>query len=170
MLLTLRSLFWAIVLPGTITVYIPSLILRGTEPPDPWGVMQWLALLVGVPGSVILVHCIVAFAVVGGGTLSPADAPRQLVVRGLYRYVRNPMYFGVCLILLAEGAFFDSAAMLEYTGVCMIGVHMFVVLYEEPRLREEFGESYERYCRAVHRWRPGRPYDAGHEVVTKDLF
>lgn len=169
MLLTLRSLFWTIVLPETITVYVPSLILRGTARPDPWGMMQWLAVLVGVLGSAILIHSIVAFAFFGGGTLSPVDAPRNLVVRGLYCYVRNPMYFGVCLVLLAEGAFFDSVALLEYAGIFVVAVNLFVILYEEPRLRREFGESYERYCRSVNRWRPGRPYDPGAEELNKNL-
>src|SRR2546425_7124410 len=161
MLLLLRALFWTILMPGTVTIYVPYRILSHGEaaPPTHWGLWQWLALPVAALGAVILLHCIVAFATVGRGTLSPLDAPHHLVVRGLYRYVRNPMYWGVLLILLSEALFFASVPLLEYAAGCPLLVHLFVVLYEEPHLRRRFGDSYALYCQAVHRWLPGKPYD-----------
>jgi protein-S-isoprenylcysteine O-methyltransferase Ste14 len=85
------------------------------------------------------------------------DPPKHLVVEGLYRYVRNPMYLGVLLLLLGETAFFQSSALLQYTVAWFIVVNLLVVFYEEPALRRRFGDSYERYVRSVHRWLPSRP-------------
>jgi len=163
-MLVLRSLFWTILLPGTVTVYIPYLIVTRWRPAvlGSWGVAQGLALIPMGVGAAILLHCIWVFARVGRGTLAPVDAPRRLVVQGLYRYVRNPMYVGVQLILLGEALLFESIAFLEYAVGWLVAVNLFVVLYEEPVLRRQFGESYERYCRAVGRWVPGKPFnDAG---------
>lgn len=97
----------------------------------------------------------------GRGTLSPVDPPRELVIRGLYRYVRNPMYVGVSLIVLGEAALTRSRALLLYWAVFFAAVNVFVIGYEEPNLRRRFGESYERYTQRVGRWiprrRPGPP-------------
>jgi protein-S-isoprenylcysteine O-methyltransferase Ste14 len=161
MFLLLRNLFWTIVIPGAATIYLPSLILGPTPFPKSWEILQWLALPVAVTGTVILLYCIVTFGIAGRGTLSPLDAPRHLVVRGLYRYVRNPMYCGVLLILLAEDAFFMSSALLQYTAGWVMFIHLFVVFYEEPALRRRFGDSYDDYSRVVRRWLPGKPYRTG---------
>ena len=161
MFLLLRNLFWTILIPGTVTVYLPSLILDPTLFPKSWELPQWLALPFAAMGTVILLYCIATFWITGRGTLSPLDAPRHLVVRGLYRYVRNPMYCGVLLILLSEDAFFMSVALLQYTAGWLIVVHLFVMFYEEPALRRRFGDSYDDYSRVVHRWLPGKPYRTG---------
>jgi protein-S-isoprenylcysteine O-methyltransferase Ste14 len=108
-------------------------------------------------GAAIVLRCIWDFAAKGRGTLAPVDPPKQLVVQGLYRYVRNPMYLGVLLVLLGETAFFGSPALLQYTLAWFFLVNLVVVLYEEPSLRNRFGDSYERYRRSVHRWLPTRP-------------
>jgi protein-S-isoprenylcysteine O-methyltransferase Ste14 len=158
-MLLLRTSFWTILVPGAVTVYIPSLILGQTHFPDTWELLQWFALLLAVTGIIVLLHCIVTFAINGRGTLSPLDAPRHLVVRGLYRYIRNPMYCGVLLILLAEATFFKSVALLQYAGGWVLLIHLVVVLYEEPTLHRQFGDSYDDYCRVVHRWIPGKPYN-----------
>jgi len=94
------------------------------------------------------------FAANGRGTLAPVDPPRTLVVRGLYRYVRNPMYVGVMTILLGESLFFASTTLLRYAIGCFVAFHLFIMLYEEPTLRSKFGESYITYCSAVNRWLP----------------
>jgi len=112
-----------------------------------------------IAGTAILLRCIRDFAVVGRGTLSPIDAPRKLVVAGLYRYVRNPMYVGVTMVLVGEVLFFKSLALLEYTVVWFGVVNLFVLFYEEPTLKRRFGESYDRYRRSVGRWIPGRRFD-----------
>jgi len=78
------------------------------------------------------------------------------VVAGLYRYVRNPMYVGVLSLVAGWAIFFRSRGILLYGCALALAFHLFVVFYEEPRLRRQFGESYERYRRAVGRWIPGR--------------
>jgi protein-S-isoprenylcysteine O-methyltransferase Ste14 len=156
-MLALRSLFFTIVLPGTVTVLIPYLIVSvrpGTL--QSWTPLHAASVLLMAIGATILFWCIWDFAAKGRGTLAPVDPPRQLVVQGLYRYVRNPMYLGVLLVLLGETAFFRSPAMLQYTVAWFIVVNLFVVLYEEPSLKSRFGDSYERYRRSVHRWLPTR--------------
>ena len=160
-MLVLRSLFFTIVVPGTVTVLIPYLIVSGGRATviEHWGAPEYLSLVPIVVGAVILLRCIWDFTVVGRGTLAPIDPPTELVVRGLYRYVRNPMYLGVLILLLGETALFESVALLEYTAGWFVVVYLVVVLYEEPALRSRFGEPYNRYCRSVRRWLPGRPFD-----------
>jgi protein-S-isoprenylcysteine O-methyltransferase Ste14 len=162
-ILIFRSLFWIIVLPGTVTVYLPHLIVTRWSPTafPGWGMWQLLALIpIGI-GAAVLLHCIWGFAAVGRGTLSPVDPPKKLVVKGLYRYVRNPMYVGVVTILLGEALLLQSLALLEYALVGFAAFNLFVILYEEPTLRDQFGESYEHYCRHVGRWLPGKRYSEG---------
>jgi protein-S-isoprenylcysteine O-methyltransferase Ste14 len=158
-MLALRSLFFTIVVPGTVVVLVPYLIVsrEGASVRGPWTPLQVVSLLIMGLGIAILVWCIWAFAAKGRGTLAPIDPPKQLVVQGLFRYVRNPMYLGVLVLLVGQTAFFESLALLQYTGIWFTVVHLVVVLYEEPSLRRRFGTPYEQYCRSVHRWMPTRP-------------
>jgi protein-S-isoprenylcysteine O-methyltransferase Ste14 len=144
-----------------VVIYIPYLIVSQWRPAEleNWGVPQYLGLIPITIGTAILLHCIWTFAIVGRGTLSSFDAPKHLVVQGLYRYVRNPMYLGVLLILLGEALLFDSMPVLEYAVGWFVLINLVVLLYEEPTLRRQFGESYDRYCRIVHRWLPGNPFN-----------
>jgi protein-S-isoprenylcysteine O-methyltransferase Ste14 len=157
-MLALRSLFFTIVIPGTVTLFIPYLIVsRNPSTLQSWTPLHALGVLLMATGASILFWCIWDFAAEGRGTLAPVDPPKQLVVQGLYRYVRNPMYLGVLLVLVGETALFRSPAMLQYTLIWFIVVNLFVVLYEEPSLKSRFGDSYERYRHSVHRWLPTRP-------------
>ena len=79
---------------------------------------------------------------------------QHLIVRGLYRYVRNPIYISACLILLGEVLIFQSLAMLYYLFGWMVVFHIFVIFVEEPFLRNKFGSTYEQYCNSVRRWVP----------------
>jgi protein-S-isoprenylcysteine O-methyltransferase Ste14 len=90
----------------------------------------------------------------GRGTPLPADPPRKLIISGFYRYVRNPIYVGVLLIFLGHFLWFGYWALLMYAIVSFLGVHAFVVLYEEPTLKRKFGPSYEDYLKRVPRWIP----------------
>jgi len=157
MVLFLKNVLFAILLPGTVTVLVPWLIISGRPVGLNWNPSRALALLPMMVGVGVLLRCIWDFAVAGRGTLAPVDPPKDLVVRGLYRYVRNPMYVGVLLVLLGEAWFFNSRALLVYAAGCFVTVHAFVLLYEEPNLRRKFGGSYARYCETVNRWLPKRP-------------
>lgn len=149
----LKTLFFVGLVPGTVFVLVPYLLL-GKDVPWPAGWMNWLALGPFVLGAAILLKCAWDFAVVGLGTPAPIDPPQFLVVSGFYRYVRNPMYVGVALVLFSEAMLFSSPRLLKYAllvGTCFF---LFVLAYEEPTLRKKFGASYQAYCQAVPRWIP----------------
>lgn len=157
-MLLLKNLLFTIVVPGTVTVLVPHwILLRSSQVmPDAWGTPQSLAVPPLVLGVATYGWCLWDFATVGRGTPAPFDPPRVFVVRGLYRYVRNPMYLGVVTILLGEAAFFESRQLLAYAAAVFVVFHLVVVVYEEAALRRRFGHRYERYRRAVRRWLPGR--------------
>lgn len=117
-------------------------------------VPQVVGMAVGVGGAVLALWCGVTFAVVGEGTPLPFDPPRRLVVRGPYRFVRNPMAIGVALALTGAALYYQSTGLIAFTGVFVLVIHVFVVLYEEPTLRRMFGDEYEAYARRVRRWWP----------------
>jgi len=153
--LALRAIFFALLLPGSVTLLLPYFILS-RHPVPHWNAVGLAGVAAILVGATILIWCIADFARVGRGTLAPVDPPKELVARGLYRYVRNPMYVGVAVVLLGESALFRSTSLLVYAGIWFVIVNLFVMLYEEPTLRARFGESYEQYRRSVGRWIPRR--------------
>ncbi len=155
-MLVLKNIIFTIVAAGIGAVLLPYWILRNgsSEVRVEWGILQYLSLLAILLGFAIYARCVWDFATTGGGTPAPIDAPRVLVVRGLYRHVRNPIYLGVLLLLLGEAGVFESWSLMVYAVAVFVVFHLFVVLYEEPTLRGKFGDSYERYCRSVSRWIP----------------
>lgn len=160
MWLLLKNLLFTLVVPGTTAVLLPYLILErrtGFRPPS-WGVAQIAAVPLALLGLFIYLACAWEFARRGRATPAPLDAPRVLVVQGLYRYVRNPMYLGVLLFILAESIFNESGVLALYATGFFLLVHLFTVLYEEPTLQRKFGGSYAAYRRSVRRWVPGRPF------------
>jgi protein-S-isoprenylcysteine O-methyltransferase Ste14 len=153
--LTFRSLAWAVLLPGFFGLYVPlryfGLASVRLDPGDP---AHLAGLVLFGSGAVVLSLCIYEFARSGRGTLSPVDPPRHLVVRGLYRFVRNPMYLSVTAMVLGEVLLTRSGALFTYWVVWFAAVNLFVIGYEEPALREQFGPAYDDYCRTVARWIP----------------
>jgi protein-S-isoprenylcysteine O-methyltransferase Ste14 len=117
-------------------------------------VSQVAGMVIGAAGALVVLWCIFTFASIGRGTPAPFDPPRQLVIRGPYRFVRNPMYIGAGLALSGAALFYESLSLLGYTSTFFLLCHLFVVLYEEPTLRRTFGREYEAYCRQVQRWLP----------------
>ena len=162
-LLALRAIFFVLLLPGTVAGYIPFHILRTA---DRLRVPELSLSCVGasilaIAGTVVLLRCWDFFAK-GKGTLAPIDPPRVLVVSGLYRFTRNPMYNGVLALILGEAWLFGSVSLLKYALLVLVLFHLFVVLYEEPALTSQFGESYRAYRRAVPRWGfTTRPFQEG---------
>jgi protein-S-isoprenylcysteine O-methyltransferase Ste14 len=163
--LALRSLLWTILLPGFFAGYVPwRFFALGRARLDSPASLAGL-LCIGL-GAALLAACILEFARTGRGTLSPVDPPRRLVVRGLYRYVRNPMYLSVTSIVFGEALLTRSAALATYWAIWFLAANLFVIGYEEPTLQRQFGESYDEYTRQVGRWLPkmrsrGTPISSG---------
>lgn len=152
-----KTVLFTVIVPGTVTVLAPYWLLRyGDAGSLPLGPLRILGVPPTLFGAFAYFRCARDFAVTGLGTPAPIDPPRDLVARGLYRYVRNPMYVGVLAMLLGEALFFASRRLLLYAAAISAAFHLFVVLYEEPALRRKFGESYRRYLETVPRWVPRR--------------
>ncbi|GAB3926987.1 methyltransferase family protein [Larkinella terrae] len=153
--LFLRNLFFTLLQPGIVTGLIPYLIVRNQLRSlfaKPFEIHHYLGIGIWFLGLIILTDCIIRFATEGRGTISPADPTKRLVVKGLYRFSRNPMYVGVMLVLIGEAVFCPAIALWMYTISVFIAVSVFVITHEEPRLRNDFGADYEEYCRRVRRW------------------
>lgn len=158
MILGLRSLLWTLLLPGFFAGYLPWRCFGLSQVHiDVTNPLHLLGLVLIAGGALLLGACIWEFARRGRGTVAPVDPPRELVVQGLYRYVRNPMYLSVSLIVFGEVLLTRSRALLVYWVIWFVAVNLFVMFYEEPTLRRRFGDSYEHYSRSVGRWLPRLP-------------
>ena len=113
-----------------------------------------LGLMLMAVALPVLLDSFARFALQGLGTPAPVLPTRHLVVSGLYRYVRNPMYIAVVSLVLGQGFFFGSIAVLEYGVAAWVGFHLFVLIYEEPTLRSSYGHDYQEFCQHVPRWIP----------------
>jgi protein-S-isoprenylcysteine O-methyltransferase Ste14 len=153
----MRHLFAIVILPGTVTVVVPALLL------DDAGLASWPLVVLGAlllaAGIVMFVWTVALFAGIGRGTLAPWDPPTKLVVRGPYRLVRNPMITAVVTVLLGEAALFGSLPVLVWAGIVFSINAVYFPLVEEPMLRDRFGAEYDAYAAHTPRWlpRPGRP-------------
>jgi protein-S-isoprenylcysteine O-methyltransferase Ste14 len=154
-MLFLRSVIWTVAMPGVVAGYVPWAVFGLREVHlDQRDPQQLAGLICAFAGVVLLLACIVEFARIGRGTLSPVDPPRALVVRGLYRYVRNPMYLSVSMIVIGEAAVARSIALAVYSSAFVLMANLFVIFYEEPNLRRRFGASFDEYATRVGRWIP----------------
>jgi protein-S-isoprenylcysteine O-methyltransferase Ste14 len=151
-LLFVKNLAFTLVVPGTVAVCLPWLIAR-REAIGPTGHVAGASVLV-LLGATIYLWCLWDFACFGRGTPAPIDAPKRLVVRGLYRCIRNPMYVGVLAVIAGWAVLFQSLVILLYAIAVGGAFHSAVVCYEEPHLRRVFGAEYEAYCSSVGRWFP----------------
>jgi len=153
--IALRSLVFTFLVPGTVGGYLPWMILRGADASlDAVPAWRWLGLVVLAIGLAIYGWCVADFALAGRGTPAPIDPPKELVVRGLYRFARNPMYVGVLAVIAGQSWLFDSPPLAIYALAVFACFHVFVIACEEPTLRRHFDGAYERYCAAVPRWLP----------------
>ena len=151
----LRALIAFLALPGVFAFAVPLLLLR---PPAPRAPFTTLGAAVVVLGLAILVWCVRDFYVLGRGTLAPWSPPQRLVVRGLYRFSRNPMYVGVLAIVGGWAIGFGSWPLAAYAAALAVAFHLRVVLGEEPWLARTHGAAWTAYVVAVPRWlwRPRR--------------
>jgi protein-S-isoprenylcysteine O-methyltransferase Ste14 len=153
--LLLRNLYFTILQPGIVVGLIPYVILRYTGreiAPASLGATHFTGAALMIVGVIIAGSCILRFATEGEGTLSPIDPTKKLVIRGLYKYSRNPMYVGAMLALGGETLFWWSPALAIYSTGVFIVFNLFVHLHEEPRCRRDFGDAYAEYCNRTRRW------------------
>ncbi len=156
MFVLIRTITYATLFIGFVLVYLPARLLAwsGIVRPAAFAWPQILGLAIGAAGALIALSCVFAFAFIGKGTPAPFDPPRRLVVRGPYRFVRNPMYIGAALAVVGAALFYASLALAAFVAGFLVVTHLFVVIYEEPTLRRLFGPEYDSYCQRVHRWLP----------------
>jgi protein-S-isoprenylcysteine O-methyltransferase Ste14 len=147
----LRAFSFFLIAPGSIVGLVPWLI-TGDVTRRVGIAGEVIAIALFAVGMSILIWCFRDFVVRGLGTPAPYDPPKRLVVAGLYRYTRNPMYVGIDLALVGESLWRWSASLLLYTAVVSVAFHLRVLFYEEPRLTELFGEEFTRYKAGVPRW------------------
>jgi protein-S-isoprenylcysteine O-methyltransferase Ste14 len=144
-----RSVIAFIALPGLVAFVVPVLWLRSQGLAVPKYSFGAVVFVVGLLG---LLWCVRDFYVKGKGTLAPWSPPNELVVVGLYRYSRNPMYVSVLLLVLGWSFWFGSLALLGYAVALAIGFHLRVIFGEEPWLAQRHGEKWEVYTHRVPRW------------------
>jgi protein-S-isoprenylcysteine O-methyltransferase Ste14 len=151
----LKTIIFILFVPGILLGIIPPLGIQPLGGPAlTLGLGRWLAVPFWVAGSAILVWCARDFVVRGGGTPAPVEPPKALVINGMYRFVRNPMYVGVLSVQAGTILWYGSLAQVGYWFLLFTCVSLFVQLYEEPHLRKTFEAAYEDYCRKVPRWVP----------------
>lgn len=142
--------------PGFVAGVVPWWLSHWHFRPAFFGIAAFrilggLLIIAGVP---MLLDSFLRFALQGLGTPAPILPTKHLVVTGLYRYVRNPMYVGVTATILGQALLFGNIQLLEYGLFVWLAFHLFVLGYEEPTLRSSFGEEYREFCANVPRWVP----------------
>ncbi len=149
------SLAFLLVAPGVVAGLVPWLITRWEVDEElAWVPLQVLGGLLIAAGVAVLLHAFARFVVEGLGTPAPVAPTEKLVVGGLYRHVRNPMYVAVASTIIGQALVLGRPVLLAYAALFMATVAAFVHLYEEPTLTRQFGDDYTRYRRAVPAWRP----------------
>jgi protein-S-isoprenylcysteine O-methyltransferase Ste14 len=141
-----------LVMPGVVAFVVPVTWARLARLPLPWPVGMILVAL----GAFGLLWCVRDFYISGKGTLAPWAPPRELVIVGLYRYSRNPMYVAVAVILLGWAISFSSASLLIYAFAVTVAFHLRVVFGEEPWLARTHGAAWQQYTQRVRRWLSAR--------------
>jgi protein-S-isoprenylcysteine O-methyltransferase Ste14 len=149
----LKTSVFTVLVPGTVAGYVPWRLSQNAPPVT--GVESWAAIALIVTGIAIYLYTdFWGFALIGGGTPAPIAPTKILVVKGLHRFVRNPMYLGVALVIGGHAWLFHSPHIAIYLACMLLTAHLFVLFYEEPTLRKQFGEEYDRYRETVPRWIP----------------
>ena len=161
----LGSLAFLVLAPGIVAGLVPWLITHwGPLPPaDGPDSLRWSGLILIVAGVVVVLEAFARFAWDGLGTPAPIAPPTKLVVTGFFRRVRNPIYVALLIILLGEALLFGDERVAEWGVVFWLFTFAWVVIVEEPGLRQQFGEEYRTYCKNVPRWVPRiMPYKSSH--------
>jgi protein-S-isoprenylcysteine O-methyltransferase Ste14 len=154
----LGSMVWLVIAPGVVAGLVPWWITGWEVQGDSalWLPIRVVGVGLVVAGVVVLLHTFARFALDGLGTPAPVAPTEHLVVTGLYRHVRNPMYVAVVAVIVGQVMLFVSLALLVYAAVIAAVSVAFVKAYEEPALRRQLGEEYDAYRAAVPGWWPRR--------------
>lgn len=142
----------SLILPVTVVILVPGWIEKEWVPKN--NLQTVLGVIVILVGLSVMIACISAFIRVGKGTLAPWSPPKNFIVTGLYRYVRNPMILGVLTILIGEAITFNSIYVLEWAGAFFVINTVYFLILEEPQLEKRFGSDYREYKNNVNRWLP----------------
>lgn len=146
-----KIVLFTIIVPGVIVAVVPYMMVQIVSVRNSFSYLGIVPIILGVG---LYGWCVWSFWAFGLGTPAPIDPPKNLVVQGPYKLVRNPMYVAVFLILCGEVALFSSMILLKFVLVFFIIVELLIRYYEEPVLRRKFGEAYTSYSRSVGRWIP----------------
>jgi protein-S-isoprenylcysteine O-methyltransferase Ste14 len=152
----IKTLIFTILVPGTVAVLIPYRLVSSPAARGSMalGGLRVIGVVLIAAGALIYLWCAWDFAFAGKGTPAPIDPPKELVVRGLYKHVRNPMYLGVLSLVLGQALWFEAISLFIYAACVLLLFNAFVFLYEEPALSRKFGEAYRKYRSDVPRWIP----------------
>jgi len=151
---TLKTLLYMGTLHGFFTFYLPYQIASIDKPAFELGIFRYLAFPLWLTGTLIIVWCSIDIIRKGRGTPAHLDPPKTLIVNGLYRHVRNPIYLGALLIQLGYIVWFGSPLLIVYFLLFALAFHIMIVFIEEPILRNTFGTDYDEYAKSVPRWIP----------------
>lgn len=159
----LGSSVFLVIAPGFVAGLAPWWIsARGGNAARLWWPLRALGIVLIAAGAAVLLDSFARFALQGLGTPAPVLPTKRLIVTGLYRWVRNPMYLAVLTIIAGQSLFLGNSRVAVYGAFVAIGFSLFVLLYEEPTLRRTWGKEYSTYCRNVPRWIPRlRPWISG---------
>lgn len=151
-----RSFLFFLIAPGSVAGYVPWAITRWQREPPLFGIegLRDLGIVLIVLGLIPLVESFVRFAVRGEGTPASIAPAQKFAVSGFYRHVRNPMYVGVLAVIVGEALLLGDWRLLGYAAIVWVFMHLFIVAYEEPILRRNFGDEYAAFCAHVPRWLP----------------
>jgi protein-S-isoprenylcysteine O-methyltransferase Ste14 len=163
LLAVMGSAIFFVIAPGTVWGLVPWWLSGWRGHASLWGFpLRVVGSLLIIAGVLVVLDSFARFALHGLGTPAPVFPTRHLVVGGLYRYVRNPIYVAGISVIVGQALYFGSLRLLEYAALVWLGCHVFVLTYEEPKLRATFGAEYENFCAHVPRWLPRlRPWQ-GH--------
>jgi len=153
--LYIKNIIFFILQPGLVVGLIPYLLIRNRLSSivnNRFSLLDYFGLVLILLGLLIALYCVYRFIIDGLGTLSPVHRTKALVVKGLYKYSRNPMYVGMLLVLIGEFIITESVHLLAYIIVVGLAFHWFVIFVEEPRLTRDFKTEYLDYMNRVRRW------------------
>ena len=151
---TIKTILYMGGMHGFFTVYFPFQLASHDKSFTDFGLFKYSAIPFWILGAWIILRCSAEIIRRGGGTPAHLDPPKQLLIAGIYRHVRNPIYLGALIVQLGYIIWFSSVLAILYTVLFFLAFHFLIIVVEEPLLRNTFGADYEEYQKRVPRWVP----------------